>query len=368
MGKIGMAMKEIMTNRIITSAQAVNEALAIMGERDSNVLLMAEGVDDSTGVYGTTKGLKEIYGNRMIEMPVSENAMVGAAIGAAMTGKRPVISLHRVEFALLAMEQIINNAAAMHYGSNSQYRCPLVIRMIVGRGWGQGCSHSQSLEAMFAHIPGLKVLMPTFPHDYKGMMIAAINDNNPVVVIENRWTHYVTGLVDDGYFARDISQPERIKTGSDITIVASSYMTLEAILAAEALQIIGVDVELFDLRVVRPLRCDGIIESVAKTGRLLTIDTGYKKFGVGAEIISQVTNICFKDLKAAPERLGLPEHPVPSSRGYLPGLYPNAVKIIDMVCSMLEIDTTLMALALTKVLDLQPCPIDVPNPKFKGPF
>ena len=169
--------------RILSTAQAINEALQVMGARDKNVLLFAEGVDDPSAVYGTTKGMVPIYGrHRVIEMPVAENGLCGVAIGAAMRGKRPVISFHRVEFALLAMEQIINNAAKMHYASNGQHKSPLVIRLIIGRGWGQGPQHSQSLESMFACIPGLRVIMPVFPQDTKGMLIAAIEDDNPVVI------------------------------------------------------------------------------------------------------------------------------------------------------------------------------------------
>lgn len=327
-----------MVDRILTSAQAINEALAIMGERDNNVLLMGQGIDDKGAFYGTTSGLRPIYGERLLETPVSENAMVGVAIGLAMSGLRPVISFHRVEFALLAMEQIINNAAKMHYISNGQHRCPLVIRMIVGRGWGQGCNHSQSLEAMFAYIPGLKVIMPTFPADYKGMLIAAIEDNNPVVIIEHRWTHYIKGHVPEGYYTTDIAKPKKIRNGDGTTIVATSYMTLEALKFAE----MDNNADVFDLRVLRPLDLTDIEESVKKTGRLCVIDTGYKTLGMGAEIIARLVEhgCTFKD---PPIRMGLPDHPIPSSRGYLKGLYPVGPKDSDL-------------------------PLDIPDPSFHGPF
>ena len=307
-----------MTSRILTSAQALNEALAIMGERDKNILLMGQGIDDKGAFYGTTAGLRDVYGTRLIETPVSENAMVGVAVGLAMSGKRPVIQFHRVEFALLAMEQIINNAAKMHYISNGQHKCPLVIRMIVGRGWGQGPEHSQSLEAMFAYIPGLKVLMPTFPADYKGMLIAAIEDDNPVVIIEHRWTHYVKGEVPEGYYVEDITKPKKLQNGEYGTIVATSYSVLEHNKKG------GADV--FDLRCLRPLQIDDIIESVRKTGRLTVVDTGYKTYGIGAEIIARCVEA---GLKFTTQRIGIPDHPIPSSRGYLPGLYPDTPPVID---------------------------------------
>lgn len=314
------------TPRILTSAQAINEALAIMGERDKNVILMGQGIDDKGAFYGTTAGLRPIYGDRLIETPVSENAMVGVAVGLAMSGKRPVIQFHRVEFALLAMEQIINNAAKMHYISNGQHKCPIVIRMIVGRGWGQGPEHSQSLEAMFAYIPGLKVLMPTFPEDYKGMLISAVEDNNPVVIIEHRWTHYVKGGVPEGYYKSDINKPKWLQFGSNCVIVANAYNVLEAQRYAKELEKDGIYSYVFDLNVLRPLSLDGIKEAVKDTGRLIIYDTGYKTLGIGAEVIAQCVEA---GIKFTVERKGIPDHPIPSSRGYLPGLYPDTPPVID---------------------------------------
>lgn len=357
-------------DRIISSGQAINEAFAVIGERNKDVLLFAEGIDDPSAIYGTTKNLSGIYGkDRIIEMPIAENGLCGVAIGAAMAGKRPVISFHRVEFALLAMEQIVNNAAKMHYVSNGAHMAPIVLRLVIGRGWGQGPEHSQSLETLFSYIPGLKVLMPTFPADYKGMLIAAIEDNNPVVIIEHRWTHYVKGHVEPGYYKSDISKPARIKSGNDFTIVATSYSTLDALKASEALEHIGVAVDLFDLRVTRPLVLSDIEESVKKTGRLLTVDTGYKTLGIGSEIVSQVTEHCFKHLKSAPGRIGLPDHPTPSSRGYLPGLYPDANKIITHVCEALGLAEDKKQAALKALHDATGhLPIDIPDPAFQGPF
>jgi pyruvate dehydrogenase E1 component beta subunit len=356
--------------RIISSGDAINEAFAIIGERNKDVLLFAEGIDDPSAMYGTTKNLRPVYGDdRIIEMPIAENGLCGVAIGAAMSGKRPVISFHRVEFALLAMEQIVNNAAKMHYVSNGHHQAPIVLRLVIGRGWGQGPEHSQSLESMFSYIPGLKVLMPVFPSDYKGMLIAAIEDNNPVIIIEHRWTHYVKGHVDAGYYKSDITKPARIKTGGDITIVASSYSTLDALKASEALEKIGVAVDLFDLRVTRPLVLGDIEESVKKTGALLTVDTGYKTLGIGSEIVAQITERCFKSLKTAPARIGLPDHPTPSSRGYLQGLYPDAKKIIAQVCEMLGLPEEKKLAAYGALKDMtSDLPIDIPDPTFQGPF
>lgn len=356
--------------RILSTAQAINEALQVMGERDKNVLLFAEGVDDPSAVYGTTKGMVPIYGrDRVIEMPVAENGLCGVAIGAAMRGKRPVISFHRVEFALLAMEQIINNAAKMHYASNGQHKSPLVIRLIIGRGWGQGPQHSQSLESMFACIPGLRVIMPVFPQDTKGMLIAAIEDDSPVVIIEHRWCHYIKGHVEEGYFTENITTPKLISGGDDATIVATSLSTIEAVKATDALATVGIKTDLFDLRVLNPLDTNPIVESFKKTGRLLTVDTGHKTHGIGGEIIAQVMEQAGSNMKCPPSRIALPDHPVPSSRGFIPGLYPDAKKIVSKVCAMVNADDGVTNQALeTLSTNIGKLPVDIPDPTFTGPF
>ena len=360
-----------MTNpRIINCGAAIREGLIEAALNDSSVIFLAEGISDPSAVYGTTAGLSDfIAADRIIEMPLSENALTGIAIGAAIMGKRPVLSFHRLEFALLAMEQIVNNAAKTHYISNGRHKVPLVIRLIVGRGWGQGPEHSQSLEVMFAMVPGLKVIMPTFPADAKGMIIAAIQDNNPVIVIEHRWCHYVEGNVPLGSFKSDLHGPIAIREGKDLTIVSSSYMTLEAQHAAKTLQDLGYSTTVFDLRVLRPLNLADIFASVNTTGLLLTVDTGFIKYGVGAEISSQVVTHCFNSLKKAPVRLGLPDHPNPSSRGFLPGLYPDAASIFHAAGSILNLPLTHLNLGLENIRrDRGALAIDVPDPRFRGPF
>lgn len=360
-----------MTNkRILSCGAAIREGLIEAALNDKSVIFLAEGISDPSAVYGTTTGLGEyIDAQRIIEMPLSENALTGIAIGAAMMGKRPVLSFHRLEFALLAMEQIVNNAAKAHYISNGRHRIPLVIRLIVGRGWGQGPAHSQSLEVMFAMVPGLKVIMPTFPADAKGMIIAAIEDDNPVIVIEHRWCHYAEGNVPEGNFKSDLSGPIAVRQGEDLTIVASSYMTLEAQHAAEILQGVGYSATVFDMRVLRPLKLVDVMASVSHTGRLVTVDTGFRTYGVGAEIISQVVADCFSSLKKAPVRLGLPEHPNPSSRGFLRGLYPDAESIFRAAGSILGLPAVKLKAGLERLqADRSALAIDVPDPRFRGPF
>ena len=272
--------------RTLTMGDAIREGLTEAALKHASVIFFAEGVADPSSVYGTLTGLdKHIAKERIIEMPVAENALTGVAVGAAMMGKRPVLSFHRVEFALLALEQIVNNAAKAHYISNGRHSVPLVIRLVIGRGWGQGPEHSQSLEAVFAHFPGLKVVMPTYPKDAKGMAIAAVEDNNPVIMIEHRWCHYVRGHVPAGYYAEPLDGPRAVHQGKDLTIVATSYMTLEAVRAAQQLEKLGFSATVFDLRVLRPLVLDRVFASVAETGRLITVDTGFRRYGIGAEIV-----------------------------------------------------------------------------------
>ena len=355
---------------MLSLGDAIREGLTEVAMRDSSVLLMAEGIADPSSVYGTTAGIgKCIDPKRVIEMPVSENGLCGVAVGAALMGKRPVISFHRVEFALLAMEQIVNNAAKAHYISNGRHKVPLVIRMIVGRGWGQGPEHSQSMEAVFSHFPGLKVIMPTYPRDGKGLMIAAVEDDNPVLMIEHRWCHYAMGHVPEGYYTEAIDGPRAVRQGKDVTIVATSYMTLEAVRAAEALEKLGYSATVFDLRVLRPLMLDKIFESVQQTGRLLTVDTGFKKYGVGAEVVAEVVAYCFSAFKTAPVRLGLPDHPTPSSRGFVPGYYTDSMSILRSIGTMLGIAATTVENAVAELIaQRKGLPIDVPDPFFKGPF
>ena len=356
--------------RTISYAEAVREALCEAGRRDQSVIFMAEGINDPSSVYGTTKDLIEHCGrNNVIEMPLSENALTGAAVGAALVGKRPVISFHRVEFALLAIDQIVNNAAKAHYISNGLHKVPLVIRLVVGRGWGQGPEHSQSLEAMFAGFPGLKVVMPTYPHDAKGLLTAAIEDDNPVIFIEHRWCHYVTGHVPVGYYHEPLSGPKLVHPGHDVTIVASSYMTLEAVRAAEALKAIGCSVAVIDMRVLRPLNLAPVLDSVEKTGHLITVDTGWRQFGIGAEIVAEVVDRRFSSLRAAPVRLGMPDHPTPSSRGLIPNVYPDAERIARAVGTMLDIVPERVESAVADLHEKRSqLPIDIPDPFFKGPF
>ena len=354
----------------MSGAEAIRYAFISAVKKINNIILISEGVLDPSAFYGTTKGLNKYFKkDRIIEMPLSESALTGVAIGAAINGMKPVLNYHRVEFALLAMEQIINNAAKSHYISFGKHKVPFVLRLVIGRGWGQGPEHSQSLENFFSSIPGLKVIMPTFPNDSKELLIGAIEDSNPVIIIEHRWCHYVKEKVKIAYSSSSLeSGPKRITQGKDYTVVATSYMVLESLEAAKILKKFGVNIEVFDLRILRPLKLKKIISSVNKTGRLLTVDTGFKILGIGSEIVSEISEKCFKKLKSPPRRIGFPDHPTPSSRGYLKNVYPDFYKICQVIIRDLKIKTSIRSLIKKEIKIRTNKFIDIPNQLFKGPF
>jgi len=353
----------------ITYVKAINEALDQAMERDHSVFIIGEGVPDFKGIFGTTLGLEKKYGsNRVMDMPLSENGMTGVCIGAALTGMRPVLSHQRIDFALLSMDQLINNAAKWHYMFGGQSKVPLVIRMIIGRGWGQGAQHSQNLQALFAHIPGLKVVMPATAYDAKGLLISSIEDNNPVIFIEHRWLHNTYGLVPKEYYKVPIGKGKTIISGKDITIASTSYMTLEAIRAANILKKAGISTEVIDIRTLKPLDDNIIIESVKKTGKLLVLDLGYYTGGFAGEVIARVTEKAFKYLKSPPQRITLPDIPTPTSRGLTKYYYPSYEKIIQKVFRMLERSSDELNKLLTENKRDESIPLDVPDKSFTGPF
>ena len=334
-------------------------------ELDPSVYIMGLGVTDPKGIFGTTLGLEKKFGSkRVLDMPVAENGMTGIAIGSALVGMRPILTHQRVDFMLLSLDQIINNAAKWHYMFGGKMRVPLVIRMIIGRGWGQGPQHSQSLQALFAHIPGLKVVMPSTAYDAKGLLISAIEDNNPVIFIEHRWLYNITGIVPGDLFSVPLGKARIAKDGKDITIVATSYMVMEVIKAAEYLDRDGIVAEVIDLRTLQPLDSGTIINSVKKTGRLLVVDGACYTSGFAAEIITIVTEKAFGHLKVSPQRLTLPDLPVPASPALAKYYYPRAIDIVNSVRSIFNFPKQ----SEEEAGMVSNIPMDVPDKTFTGPF
>ena len=356
--------------RIISAGEAIREGLEAALADHPEAYLIGEGVTDPGGIFGTTKGLLEKFGpQRVMDMPVAENGLTGIVVGSALMGQRPIMTHQRVDFALLCLEQLFNTAAKSHYVTDGHHRVPLTVRMIIGRGWGQGPQHSQCLDTLFAHIPGLKVVMPTTPAQFKGMLLASIDDDNPVVFLEHRWLHYVTGHVPKGSERIALDGPRVVRPGNKVTIVASSYMVLEALRAADALAHGGCECEVIDLRVLRPLVMKPIEDSLRKTGKLIVVDTGWRTLGPGAEIVARLAETHWSAFKRPPLRIGLPDHPTPSSLALAEVYYPDSTHIIDAVQSLCDLKPAAAEAAKREALaSRKGVPIDKPDPSFKGPF
>lgn len=353
-------------NEVITFSSAINEAIGEAMAQDDSVICYGLGVTDPKAVFGTTTGLEARFGKRRVfDMPTSENAMTGVAIGAALGGLRPVMTHQRLDFFLLALDQLVNAAAKWHYMFGSQQSVPITIRLIVGRGWGQGPTHSQNLHAWFAHIPGLKVVIPTTPEDAKGLLLSSIFDPNPVVFIEHRWLHGGRGSVPQGDHRTPIGKARVARAGVDITLVSMSYLTVEAMEAAKVLsREYGIEAEVIDLRSVRPLDWETVLSSVARTGRLLALDTGFSTGSIAGEIVARASMELFDKLKGRPSRLAMPDKSEPTSVALTLGFYVRAQQIVERVAEMLGRPLRLTEHDLANATQAH----DVPGPWFSGPF
>jgi pyruvate/2-oxoglutarate/acetoin dehydrogenase E1 component len=351
--------------RTLVYSEALREGMEAAMTADERVYLMGLGVPDPKGIFGTTLGLQERFGaSRVMDMPTAENGMTGVAIGSALVGMRPVMVHQRVDFVLLALDQIVNNAAKWHYMFGGRSSVPLVIRLIVGRGWGQGPQHSQALQATFAHFPGLKVVAPATPYDAKGMLIAAIEDDNPVIFFEHRWLHATFGPVPAEPYRVPLGRAHVARAGTDATIVTSSYMFVEAMRAAEALATQGISAEVVDLRTIRPLDRETIVASACRTGRVVVADGGWKSFGVAAEVVASIVDGAFASLERPPKRVTFPDAYTPTTPALSRLYYPTATTILNGVRELLD----LAPLSEEDAGFASTLPRDVPNPSFRGPF
>lgn len=356
--------------REITYAQAIREAIESAMDCDSRVILIGEGVPDPKAIFNTTLGLRDKFGaRRVFDMPLAENGVTGICIGAALSGMRPIMVHQRIDFALLAIDQLVNNAAKWHYMFDGKASVPLVVRVIVGRGWGQGPQHSQSLQAMFSLVPGLKVVMPTTAYDAKGMLISAIEDNNPVMFIEHRWLHQIKDSVPDEYYRVPLDQARILHEGDAVTVAAFSYMAVESLIAAKALlATMGIGIEVLDMRSVSPLDVNSVLTSVKKTGRLIVADTAFRTGSIAGELISQVVEQAFAELKTNPVRIASPDHPTPTSQYLSENYYPGPQAVADAVLDMLGVDKNSETYRKLSAFVLRDGPHDTPNRGFTGPF
>ncbi len=318
-------------SRVISYRDAINEAMFEEMRDDVSIFVYGIDVADHKRIFGSTNGLVEEFGeDRCFSTPLSEDAMTGFGLGAAINGFRPVHIHMRVDFMLLAMSQITNMIASTQYGSAGKLKVPMVIRAIIGRGWGQAWQHSKTLHSWFAHVPGLKVVMPSRPYDAKGMLKAAIRNDNPVIFIEHRWLYDVIGEVSD---EEEVSLDgcSVIRAGNDVTVLAVTWMNVEALKAAEVLKKYNVSIEVIDVRSIAPLDIDTIVNSVNKTGHLIIADYDWLHCGLSAEIATSVYEKAMYSLKSSISRIGIPETHCPTTRPLENEYYPNAIDIIRVV-------------------------------------
>ncbi len=321
----------------MTFREAISQALREEMRRDERVFIMGEEIGVWGGTYAVTRGMLDEFGEeRVRDTPIAEGVIVGAAVGAAIAGLRPVAEIMTINFAFLAMDQIVNHAAKLHYMFNGQMTCPLVVRTVGGGGRQLGATHSQTPDVVFAHFPGLKVVAPATPADAKGLLKAAIRDDDPVFFIEHATLYQVRGDVpDDEDYLVPIGVSDVKREGSDVTIVSYSKMLQTSLQAAEELAKEGIQAEVIDLRTLRPLDTRPIVASVHKTNRMVVVEEGWRAYGVGAEIASRVTELAFDHLDAPIRRVAQAEVPLPYNQRLEQMALPQVENIVSAVKDVL---------------------------------
>jgi pyruvate dehydrogenase E1 component beta subunit len=316
--------------RNLTYVQAIQEAHTQLLAADPRAFLIGQGLWSPWYAGGSLENLDREFGReRVLDSPVSENAVTGMAVGAALAGMRPIVFHPRLDFLLLAMDPVINQAANWSYMFGGQASVPLVIRAVINRGGRQGAQHSQALHAMFMHVPGLKTVMPATPADAKGLLLAAVEDPNPVLYIDDRWLYSRTGPVPEEIYRTPIGEAAVRRAGRDVTIVGISWMAAQALEAAELLASQGIEAEVIDLRTLKPWDQVCVLESARKTRRLVVADSGWRTAGAAAEIAATVSAEAFHDLDAPVERVTLPDTPAPASRAEEQTYYPGPEAIVE---------------------------------------
>lgn len=320
------------SDRLLSYAQAINEALSQAMSLDSNVYVMGQGVNDKVGMFGATTDLHKKFGTkRVFDTPLSEAGLTGIAVGSALAGMRPFYCHNRPDFLMLAMDQIINHASKYAYMSGGQCCVPMVLWAVTGKGWGSAAQHSQALHGLFMHVPGLKVIMPTTPYDVKGLILSAIADNNPVLIFEHRSLFNQEGFVPTEMYRIPLGTGVLRREGKDVTIVAISEMVPYSLKASDMLEQDEISCDVIDLRTVKPFDKEMILSSVRKTGRLVIADTGWRTGGVSAEIARFVYDALYGELKATVQCVCLPDCPTPAAYSLEKIYYKNEKDIIQAV-------------------------------------
>ncbi len=322
--------------RTRTYVQALTEALDIAMGKDASVFLLGEDIGKMGGDFGVTRGLFDKYGaERVRDTPLSEAAIVGACVGAAMVGMRPVAEIMFADFLGECYDQLVNNAAKMHYMFDGQFKASIVVRTACGGGFGGGPHHSQSVEGWFLNVPGLVIVAPATPADAKGLLISAIEDDNPVLFLEHKALYRLKGDVPEGYYSTPLRKAAIAREGKDVTIVAAMKMTREALAAAEALSAEGIEAEVIDLRTIRPYDAEMVLESVRKTGRAVIATEAPKMGGLAAELSATISEECFRDLKSPVTRVAGLDTPIPFSLVLEKYILPGKDEIVKGVKQVL---------------------------------
>lgn len=337
--------------------QAISEGLVQSMAADPTIFIAGAGVDDPRGIFGTTlEAHRRFGGARVFDIPNCENAFAGIAIGAAAVGKRPVVVHARDDFMFLASDQILNLAAKWKYMFGGKTSVPVLIRGVVGRGWGQGATHSQSLHSVFGHFPGIYVAAPAFPADVKGLIVSALRGSTPVVLLEHRACYQLKGEVPEEMIPVPFGAARVVWEGTDVTIVGASLMAYEAVRAAEILQDYGISAEVVDPRSIRPLDRATILASIRKTGHLVVADTSWSLYGFSAEIAALAAEQGWRYLKAPVRRVALPDCPAPVSKPLEDAFHPTPLTIAAACLSLFEAEGALHR----SITDIQE--------RFKGPY
>mgnify|MGYP006288685713 CR=1 FL=1 len=324
--------------RSMTCTEALREALHEEMARDERVFLMGEDIAAYGGAFGVTRGLLDTYGpERVRNTPISEPGFVGAAVGAALAGSRPVVEIMFMDFITLAMDQLVNQAAKLHYVFGEQATCPLVVRAVGGAGRCYGPTHSQNLEAWFVHAPGIKVVAPSSPAEAKGLLKAAVRDDNPVLFVEHKLLYNRReDMPDDAGRPLPIGKARIVRPGEDLTIVAWSWMAAEAEEAAHRLAAEDIEAEVIDLRSLSPMDTDTIVDSARKTGRVLVVEEGHRTGGVAAEIACRIFENAHDYLDAPIRRLAATDNPIPAGPALEQAMIPNAARIVDAALELVD--------------------------------
>lgn len=353
-----------MTEREITVTQAIREVQQYILQTHPESVIVGLNAASPAGMFETVTGLVSEFGSdRVVESPASEAAVTGIALGMASAGLRPIVIHQRMDFAILAMDQMVNQVAKWHFMYGGKFKAPMIIRMTVGRGWGQGPQHSQALHAWLAHVPGLRVMFSSFPKESMNSFYWSFLDDAPVIFIEHRWMHLVKGLVEESAPKPELVPSIVRRRGSKVTLVGVSFMTVECLSAAQLLESREIDAEVIEVLSLTPLNVTQVVRSVQETGRLLVCDIGVREFGISAEIVAEVLSLVNSNAPVMTRRLGLPSVPTPSAPEASAVFYPTAVSIANVVLDMFAVSEKLW-FSETRL----PHELDVPNSRFLGPY